>query len=164
MCYSFKSHLNAKSFNMFLTLQQLKKARYSAPVSVGRVMWTYKGHVSAASGENWKEYQQKLHLTVVLTKSEWDVSERSQSDFHWDRHLRDLLEKSQKRCLFCDVFKTSQKHLKKDVFCVTSLRRLEHISKKMSFPWRLWDVSKTSLASIFGFPKICHKNDFVWFP
>ena len=147
MCYSFKSHLNAKSFNMFLTLQQLKKARYSAPVSVGRVMWTYKGHVSAASGENWKEYQQKLHLTVVVTKSEWDVSERSQSDFHWDRHLRDLLEK----------------RLKKDVFCVTSLRRLEHISKKMSFPWRLWDVSKTSLASIFGFPKICHKNDFVWF-
>ena len=112
---------------MFLTLQQLKKARYSSPVSVGRVMWTYKGHVSAASGENWKECQQKLHLIVGVTQSEWDVSERSQSDFHWDRHLRDLLEKSQKRCPFCDVFKMSQKHLKKDVFCVTSLRRLEHI-------------------------------------
>ena len=84
------------------------------------------------------------------------VSERSQSDLHWERYLRHLSETSQKRCLFCDVFKTSQKHLKKDVFCVTSLRRLGHISKKMSFPWRLWDVSKTSLASIFGFPKICH--------
>ena len=86
----------------------------------------------------------------------WDVSGRSQSDLHWERYLRDLSETSQKRCLFCDVFKTSQKHLKKDVFCVTSLRRLEHISKKMSFPWRLWDVSKTSLASIFGFSKIRH--------
>ena len=41
---------------------------------------------------------------------------------------------------------------------------LDHISKKLSFPWRLWDVSKISLASIFGFSKIPHKNDFVWFP
>ena len=89
----------------------------------------------------------------------WEIS----IDLHWERYLRDLSETSQKRCLFSDVFKTSQIHLKKDVFCVTSLRRLEHISKKMSFPWRLWDVSKTSLASIFGFSKIRHKNDFVSF-
>ena len=47
---------------------------------------------------------------------------------------RDISETSQKSCLFCDIFKTSQKHLKKDVFCVTPLKRLEHISKKMSFP------------------------------
>ena len=70
---------------------------------------------------------------------------------------------------FCDVFKTSQIHLKKDVSFVTSLRRLKNISKKMSFvmslralehiskmmsiPWRLWNVSKTSLASICNFSK-----------
>ena len=33
-------------------------------------------------------------------------------------------------------------------FFVTSLRRLKYISKKMSFPWRLWDVSKT-LSQVF---------------
>ena len=71
------------------------------------------------------------------TQPAWDVSERSQSDLHWERYLRDLSETSQKRCLFCDVFKTSQIHLKKDVFFVTSLRRLKNISKKMSFVWRL---------------------------
>ena len=60
-----------------------------------------------------------------------------------------------------DISGTSQKHLKRDVFCVTSLRRLGHISKKMSFPWRLWDVSKTSLATIFGFPKIRDKNGLL---
>ena len=99
-----------------------------------------------------------------ISQPAWDVSERSQSDLHWERYLRDLSETSQKGCLFCDVFKTSQKHFRKDVFCVASLRRLGHISTKMSFPWRLWDVSKTSLASSFGFPKIRRKNDFVWFP
>ena len=75
-----------------------------------------------------------------------------------ETYRRDLSETSQKRCLFCQVFKTFQIHLKKDVFCVTSWRRLGHISKKVSFPWRLWDASKTSLASIFGFPKTRHKN------
>ena len=66
----------------------------------------------------------------------------------------------QKKWLFCDVFKTSQKHLKKHVFCATSLRCLEHISKKMSFLWCLWDVSKTSLACICEISKIPHKNNF----
>ena len=109
-----------------------------------------------------------------LSQQAWDVSERSQSDLHWERHLGDLLETSQKRWLFWDVFKTSQIHLKKDVFfmtslthlkngifCVTCLRHLGHISKNISFPWRLWDVPKTSLASIPGFSKIPHKNDFL---
>ena len=67
----------------------------------------------------------------------WDVPERSQSDLHWEKHLRDLSERSQKRRLFWDVFKTSQIHLKKDVFFVTSVRRLRNISKKTSFVWRL---------------------------
>ena len=56
------------------------------------------------------------------------------------KHLKDLSEKSQKRRLFCDVFKTSQIHLKKDVFqasqtylkkdvySMTSLIRLKNIS------------------------------------
>ena len=64
---------------------------------------------------------------------------------------------------FCEVFKRSQKYLKKDIFFVMSLRRLENILKKMSFPWRLWDVLKTSLGSTCDFSKIAHKNDFVWF-
>ena len=82
--------------------------------------------------------------SLPATQPAWDVCERSQSNLHWERYVRDLSETSQKRCLFCDVFKTSQNHLKKDVFCVMSLRRLGDISKKMSFQWHLWDVSKTS--------------------
>ena len=70
--------------------------------------------------------------------------------FLW--RLYDVSNTSQKRCFFCDVFKTSQKHLEKDFFFVTSLRRLGHISRKMSSSWCLWDVSKASLASIYGFP------------
>ena len=96
-------------------------------------------------------------LYYVLSQPAWDVSERSQSDLHWERHLWDFSEISQKRQLFCDVFKTSQKHLKKDVFCITPLGRLELISKNMSFPWHLWDVSETSLASICDFSKIPHR-------
>ena len=120
-----------------------------------------------------------IKTSFPFVKTLWDVTERSQSDLHWERCLRDHSETSQKRCLFCDVFKTSsntsqkrcilcyvfktsQKHLKKDVFCVMSLRRLEHISKKISFPWRLWDVSKTSLASIFGFSKILHTKMILY--
>ena len=76
----------------------------------------------------------------------------SQTDLHWERHLKDLSETSQKRRLFWDVFKTSQIHLKKDVFFVTSLRRLRYVSKKMSFLWALKDVSDTS-------QKICFSGD-----
>ena len=89
----------------------------------------------------------------------WEISIRSALRETCQRPLRNF----SKEMTFCDVFKTSQKDLKIGVFCVTSLRRLEHISKKMSFPWRLWDVSKTSLASICDFSKVHHKNGFVWF-
>ena len=44
--------------------------------------------------------------------------------------LRDLNQISIER----DSSEISQKHLKRDVFFVTSLRRLKYISKKMSFP------------------------------
>ena len=43
--------------------------------------------------------------------------------------LRDLSQISIER----DISETSQKNLKRDVFFVTSLRRLKYISKKMSF-------------------------------
>ena len=105
-----------------------------------------------------------MHCKNVTAQLAWHVSERSQSDLHWGRHLRDLLETSQIRWLFCDAFKTSKKNLKNDVFCMTSSRHLEHIWKKISVPWRLGDVLKTSLASICDFSKIPHKTDFVWFP
>ena len=73
----------------------------------------------------------------ITTQPAWDVFEMSQLDLHWERHLKDLSETSQKRRLFCDVFKTSQIHLKKDVFLETFLRRLKYISEKMSFLRRL---------------------------
>ena len=89
----------------------------------------------------------------------------------------DLLETSQKEMAFCNVLKTSQIHLKKDVSTVTSLRRLRNILKRCL----LCDVFKTfrthlkkdvysvtslghlkiSLASICDISKIPHKNGFV---
>ena len=63
--------------------------------------------------------------------------------------FRDLLETSQKRWLFCDVFKTSQIHLKKDVFCVTSLRRLKNISKKILSLRGLKNISRSQVFVIF---------------
>ena len=52
--------------------------------------------------------------------------------------LRDLTQIS----IEIDISETSQKHLKRDVFFVTSLRGLKYISKKMFF----CDVFKTSQA------------------
>ena len=69
----------------------------------------------------------------ISAQPAWDVPEMSQSDLQWERHLKDLSKTSQKRRLFCDVFKMSQKHLKKDVFFDTYLRRLKYISEKMFF-------------------------------
>ena len=74
----------------------------------------------------------------------WNASERSQLDLHWERHLRDLLETSQKRWLFCNVFRTSQIPVKKDGFFVTSLRHLKNILKRCL----LCDVFKMSRAHL----------------
>ena len=109
------------------------------------------------------------------TQPAWDVSERSQSNLHWERHLRDLLEASQIRWLFCDVFKTFQIHLKKDVFfvtslsiskasqknvfCVMSLRRLEYISKRCLFR----DVSETPQKHLSQVFVIFQKSRQKWF-
>ena len=90
-----------------------------------------------------------------------------------------------------NISKTSRKHLKRDVFFVTSLRRLvdtsqkrcffldvpntsqkrrflrdifrrlKHISKKMFIRWLLWYFSKIYLESIWDYSKISHKNYFV---
>ena len=57
----------------------------------------------------------------------------SQTDLHWERHLKDLSETSQIRCFF-----------------ETSLRRLKYISKKMYFLWRLYHVSNTSHKRCFS--------------
>ena len=70
----------------------------------------------------------------------WDVWNRSPLREISQKPLRNI-SKHLKR-LFYDVFKTSQIHLKKDVFQVTSLGRLRHISKKIFILWRLWYVSK----------------------
>ena len=46
----------------------------SASVSAARVMWTYKGDVNSAAGENWEEpsssilYQLKHRLMVIVMK------------------------------------------------------------------------------------------------
>ena len=118
-----------------------------------------------------KSSQAQVTNSLSLAQLAWDVSERSQSNLHWERHLRDILETSHKRYLF-----------------VTSLRRLKYFSEKMSFMWHPWDFSKTSLkrcllcdvfktsraylkkyvfpvflASICGFSKTPYKNDIVWF-
>ena len=74
---------------------------------------------------------------AAIPQPAWDVPEGPQSDFQWERYLRDLLKTSQKGLLFFDAFKMSQ----------TS----QNISKKMSIPWRTWDVSKISLTSICDF-------------
>ena len=92
-------------------------------------------------------------VLIGVTQIIWDVSERSQSDLHWQSHLRDLSETSQKSQLFCNFFKMSQRHFNKDVVCVMSLRGLWNISKKMSIPWHLWDISKHFLQVFVIFQK-----------
>ena len=88
--------------------------------------------------------------------------ERLQSDLHWEWYLRHLSEKSLKWWSFCDVFKTPQIHLKKDVFYVMSLTHLKHISKKMSILWLLLGTSQIFIANTCGILKILHENGFMW--
>ena len=101
------------------------------------------------------------HNAAITLPSRHEMFLRDLNQISIERDISQTSQKYLKKDVF---FVTSLRYLKKDVFCVVSLRRLEHISKKMSFPWPLRDVSKTSLPSIFGFSKIRHKNDFVWFP
>ena len=70
--------------------------------------------------------------TKTSTRTKKDQEKWCQPSRH-EMSLRDLNQISIER----DISETSQKHLKKDVFFVTSLRRLKNISKKMSFVWRL---------------------------
>ena len=52
---SFKSHFNAKSFNMFLTLEQLCEVRWSCFSVCCKGDVNVESDVNSASGENWKE-------------------------------------------------------------------------------------------------------------
>ena len=72
-------------------------------------------------------------------------------------------QKHLKRRLFCDLFKTSQIHLKKDEFFVISLRRIKYITKKM-FSCDVFKASQTclkkdvySVTSLIRLKYICWK-------
>ena len=73
-----------------------------------------------------------------------DVSIRSPLRETSQKPLKNISEK----CLFCDVFKTSQVHLKKVVFHVTFLRRLKRISKTCQF-YDVSDTSQNNLLKVF---------------
>ena len=78
----------------------------------------------------------------------------------YEMSLRDFNQISIER----DISKTSPKYLKRDGFFVTSLRSLKYISKKMSFLWRLSNVSKTSqkrclLCDVFKTSRTYFKKD-----
>ena len=102
----------------------------------------------------------------IYNPAGWDVSERSQSDVHWDSHLRDLSETFQKRLPLWEVFKTFQKHLRKYVFCVASLRRFKPISKKCLFR-DVSEIYQNYLSQVFMFFKNIPRKWFsvisVWF-
>ena len=73
-----------------------------------------------------------------------------------EKSLRCLNQTSIER----NISKTSQKHLKREVFLVTSLRCLKYISKKMFFIWQL----KTSLTylkkDVYSFS--AHLKNISW--
>ena len=103
----------------------------------------------------------------IFSQPAWDVSERSQSDPHWERHIGDLSETSLKRWLFCDVFKTSQIHLKK----MPLLWRLQEVSKTSQKRCILRDIFKTSRAyfkkDVFSVTSLRHPKNisdkYFWF-
>ena len=103
---------------------------------------------------------------LLLPQPAWNVSERSQSNLHWERHLRDLLEISQKRLLFCDVFETSQIHLKKMSFCDVFKTSQKHL-KKISFIRHLLDGSSISKKNVFSVTSLRRLKNisrkYLWF-
>ena len=68
-------------------------------------------HVANICNRASKKLHALVRISQFMTQPAWDVSEGSQSDIHWERHISG----------------TSQKHLKRDHFFVTSLRRLKYI-------------------------------------
>ena len=48
----------------------MQSTMISASVSVARVMWTYKGDVNSASGENWKEPSSSTISTEIAFNSD----------------------------------------------------------------------------------------------
>ena len=62
------------------------------------------------------------------------------------RYSRGALKTSQKRYLFWDIFETSWRLHKKDIFFEMHLRRLKDVRKKSSFLRCFLDVSEMSLS------------------
>ena len=110
-------------------------------------------------------------LSVIKLKTSYPAGVRSL----WELSIRyPLRETSQrpfrnisKEMTFCDVYKTFQIHLKKDVFFVTSLRHLKNILKRCI----LCDVFKTSRTylkkDVFSMTSLGHLKNisrkYLWF-
>ena len=96
-------------------------------------------------------------------RSLWELSIRYPLRETSQRPFRNI----SKEMTFCDVFKTFQVHLKKDVFFVTSLRRRKNILKRCI----LCDVFKTSRVylqkDVFSMTSLGHLKDisrkYLWF-
>ena len=55
------------------------------------------------------------------------------------------------------IIETLRENSPSNLTSLTYLRRLEHISKKISIPWRLWDVSKHLSQVLWFFKNTPHK-------
>ena len=80
----------------------------------------------------------------LISQSAWDVFKTSPSDLHWQAHLKNLSETYQKRRFLCDIFKTSEIHLKKTSF-LWHLSDISNTSQKRRFLCYLFKVSQTYL-------------------
>ena len=97
----------------------------------------------------WYPSRHEMSLTCLNQISiERDISKTSQKHLQRDvffvKFLRHLKYISKKMGFFCDVFKASQIYLRKDVYSLMSLIRLENIC----------------LESICDYSKTSHKNGF----
>ena len=72
----------------------------------------------------WLSYPDNTLTGYEYYQLSWDVSWSSQRGLHWERHLRNHPETSQKRWFFCDIFKASQTNLKNDVSSIPQKRCL----------------------------------------
>ena len=103
-----------------------------------------------------------LSISKQIRKKILKVNEQ-QHPSQYEMSLRDLNQITIGR----NISKTSQKHLLRDVFFVTSLWCVKKISKEMSFLWRLQDVSIWEkyvfhVASLKCFKHISRKMSIVW--
>ena len=91
---------------------------------LNKILQSFAGTIRISTKRHYREWYKPWLWNLAFhrqnfrqkTQRAWDVSRRSQSDLHWDRHFRDHLETTEKRWLFRDVFKTCQIYLKKMSF------------------------------------------------